>query len=180
MTARQQLFSVLLFIAVAVGSWFLLNQFLGHEIKPLGIGSRAPVFQATHLNEEKTSASLGDYKGDVVMLNIWATWCAPCRAEMPSMQRLHEEYQDKGLRIVAVSIDDEFSERNIKSFVEDFGITFEILHNPDGDIQRIYQTTGVPETIVIGRDGVIRNKVSGAVDWYSDSNRKLIERLLAP
>ncbi len=177
MTSRQQLITVVAVFCVVIAGWIILNKTLGHEIKPLGIGSTAPEFVVNQLDEEGT-ASLSDYKGNVVMLNIWATWCAPCRAEMPSMQKLHEEFAPKGLKIVAVSIDDENSVSSIRSFIKDYGLSFTVLHNPSGDIQRTYQTTGVPETIIIGKDGKIRTKVSGAVDWHSDANRKLIESLI--
>jgi cytochrome c biogenesis protein CcmG/thiol:disulfide interchange protein DsbE len=180
MTGRQQLTAVFLVVAVALAGFFLLNRYLGHEISPLGVGIKAPNFEALTLDEqEQRKKTLADYKGDVVLLNVWATWCAPCRAEMPSMEQLHRAYAEKGLKVVAVSIDDPNTQEGIREFAREFNLTFEVLHDPVGSIQRIYQTTGVPETIIIGRDGVIRNKMVGAVDWYSASNRKLIERLLA-
>lgn len=77
-----------------------------------------------------------------------------------------------------MSIDTEEAREEILGFARDYGLTFEILHNPSGDIQRIYQTTGVPETFIIGRDGVIRKKVIGAVRWNSEANRALIKQLL--
>lgn len=179
MTSRQQLITVIIILAVALAGWTVLKMTLGHEMKPLAVGSRAPSFEAGELANTEKRVTLADYKGDVVMINIWATWCAPCRAEMPSMQKLHENYGDKGLSIVAVSIDDEYSQENIQSFASEYNLTFDILHDPQGNIQRTYQTTGVPETIIVGRDGIIRNKVAGGVDWYSTSNRRLIERLIS-
>jgi peroxiredoxin len=115
----------------------------------------------------------------VVLLNIWATWCAPCRVEMPSMEQLHRELGPRGLHVVAVSIDDPGSEQAIRDFARQLGLTFEILHDASGGIQKQYQTTGVPETFVIGRDGVIRKKVIGAAPWNSEGNRALFEQLLA-
>jgi peroxiredoxin len=78
-----------------------------------------------------------------------------------------------------VSIDDPGQERAIRDFAKELGLTFQILHDPSGDIQKAYQTTGVPETFVLGPDGVIRKKVIGAADWNSPANRALIEQLLA-
>ena len=121
--------------------------------------------------------SLADFRGKVVLLNIWATWCAPCKVEMPSMERLHRKLAGTDFRLVAVSIDDDDS-TVVEQFVKDLGLTFEILHNRDGAIRRIYQTTGVPESFVIDRDGVIVKKVIGAADWGAPVNENLIRRLL--
>ncbi|HEX5581533.1 MAG TPA: TlpA disulfide reductase family protein, partial [Gemmatimonadaceae bacterium] len=108
----------------------------------------------------------------------WATWCLPCREEMPSMQALHEAYARDGLAIVAVSIDDPGSERAIRDFAAEYGLTFDILHDPSGDIRRIYQTTGVPETFLIDAGGRIVRKQIGATDWNSSGNRALVAGLL--
>jgi peroxiredoxin len=180
MTSRQQLSTVFLVVAVAFAGFALLNRYLGHEMSPLGIGAKAPDFEAVTVDSAKEGQkrTLADYKGNVILLNVWATWCAPCRAEMPSIEQLHRTYTDKGLEVVAVSIDDPSARAGVYAFGQEFGLTFDILHDQAGTIQRIYQTTGVPETIIIARDGTIRNKVVGAVDWFSPTNRKLIERLL--
>ena len=122
---------------------------------------------------------IGDYAGEVVLLNIWATWCGPCRIEMPSMQRLEKRLGPKGLKIVAVSVDDPGMEPRMKAFADELGLTFEILHDAPGRIRQIYQTTGVPETFIIGRDGLIRRRIIGADDWSSEANIAFFERLLA-
>ncbi len=179
MTSRQQFATVFLVVAIAVSGLALLNHFLGDELNPMGVGAKAPNFQAMSLPDTSVKKSLADYKGNVVMVNVWATWCAPCRAEMPSMEQLYKEYEGRGFKVVAVSIDDVNGQDGIRAFASELGLTFDILHDPTGTIQQLYQTTGVPETIIVGRDGVVRNKVTGAVNWYSPSNRKLIERLLS-
>lgn len=94
------------------------------------------------------------------------------------MQRLHDEFGPSGLKIVAVTIDDAGNEKGIRDFAREYALSFEILHDPTGGIQRAYQTAGVPETFVIGRDGTIRKKVLGAANWSSDANRALIRSLL--
>ncbi len=152
---------------------------LGDEISPLGVGTAAPDFHASTVTSPSRVRTLADYRGRPVLLNIWATWCAPCRAEMPSIERLTNSYGPKGLSVVAVSIDDPGAESAIRAFARDMGLTFEILHDSTGSIQRAYETTGVPETIIIGRDGIIRKKIASATDWDSEPNRRLIERLLA-
>lgn len=147
------------------------------ELFPVEVGSRAPSFTAFTLDDGSTR-TIADYRGEVVLLNIWATWCGPCRIEMPEIQALHSDFGPAGLRVVAVSIDSPEAAEAIRGFVRDYGLAFEVLHNPSGDIQRIYQTMGVPETFVIGRDGVIRKKVLGAARWNSPANRALVRQLL--
>jgi thiol-disulfide isomerase/thioredoxin len=113
----------------------------------------------------------------VVLLNVWATWCQPCRVEMPSMERLHRAFAGTDFRIVAVSIDKEGPEV-VEQFVKELGLTFDVLHDQTADIQRIYQTTGVPESFVIDRNGVIIKKVIGAAEWDGPVTETLLRRLL--
>jgi peroxiredoxin len=147
------------------------------QIELLEIGSSAPEFHATDLHTGRP-ASLADYRGKVVLLNIWATWCGPCQVEIPSLQRLYEAYGDKGLKLVAVSIDDYVGEDSIRAFAKHFGVTFEVLHDSTHSIERDYQATGYPETFIIGREGSIRRKWIGPDDWNSPGNRALIAQLL--
>ena len=179
MTARQQWALVLGLVAVLGAGLFAATHLLGDELFPVTVGARAPDFRATTLDAAPRVKTLADYRGDVVLLNVWATWCAPCRVEMPSMEQLHRELGPRGLHVVAISIDDPGSEQQIRDFAKQLGLTFEILHDASGKIQKQYQTTGVPETFVIGRDGVIRKKVIGAATWNSEGNRALFEQLLA-
>jgi thiol-disulfide isomerase/thioredoxin len=169
------------------GLWFAVTQ-LGDELFPIRIGGEAPNFSAVPLPPTPPAATgatavaakgIDDYAGEVVLLNIWATWCGPCRIEMPSMERLEKRLGPKGLRIVAVSVDDPGMEPRIKAFVDELGLTFEILHDAPGRIRQIYQTTGVPETFIVGRDGLIRRRIIGADDWSSEANVAFLERLLA-
>jgi cytochrome c biogenesis protein CcmG, thiol:disulfide interchange protein DsbE len=109
---------------------------------------------------------------------VWATWCGPCRTEMPSIEALHKALGPRGLHVVAVSIDDPGKAADIRKFAADYGLTFEILHDSTQAIQGAYQTTGVPETFIIAADGTIRKKVIAASDWNSAPNRALIAQLL--
>jgi len=152
-----------------------------------GPGSPAPSFTATTLGGDEVR--LEDYAGNVILLNIWATWCPPCREEMPSMERLYTLFQDEGedFTILAVSIDAPLGQAdatgkeggNLKAFQEEFGLTFPILHDPTGKIQQIYYTTGVPESVIIGRDGIIYYRIAGATDWDSETHRDMVRRILA-
>lgn len=164
--------------ALFVALYFFITQ-VGAGLLPLRIGDKAPDFAAMTLTENPLPKSLGDYRGEVVLLNIWATWCGPCRIEMPSMERLQKQLGPRGLRIVAVSVDVAGSEERIREFARELGLTFELLHDAPGLIQRDYQTTGVPETFVIDREGRVRRRIIGADDWSSAANVAFFERLLA-
>jgi peroxiredoxin len=172
-------------IAALAALLVLLAAYAGRDrFAPLGPGVRAPEFSA--VDTEGNEVRLSDYRGDVVLVNIWATWCLPCLREMPSMQRLWESQDQDSFEILAVSIDAGLGQRDeagrpggdIRAFADSLNLTFTILHDASGDIQRTYQTTGVPESFVIGRDGTIYKKVIGAMEWDHGENRELIERLL--
>lgn len=177
MTARQQWSVVGAIVAVMAAGLVVASHYMKDELFPVTIGSTAPDFRAKVLGENRYK-TLADYKGQVVLLNVWATWCPPCQAELPSLQRLYQAYGDKGLKLVAVSIDDYVSEDSIRAFGKNFGITFEVLHDSTHAIERIYQTTGYPESFVIGREGTIRKKWIGPDDWNSQGNRALVAQLL--
>jgi cytochrome c biogenesis protein CcmG/thiol:disulfide interchange protein DsbE len=179
MTAKQQWLIVFGIVAVLVGGAVAASYFLKDELTSVSVGSAAPGFAAKSLAAAPAMKTLTDYRGEVVLLNIWATWCIPCRTEMPSIEAVHQALGPKGLKVVAISIDDEGAEQKIQDFAKEFKLTFEMLHDPAGTIQGIYRTTGVPETFVIGRDGVIRKKWIGAEDWNSDGNQRLLTSLLA-
>lgn len=177
MTVRQQWVVVAAVVVVLGGVLVGGVTLFADDLFPVTVGSRAPDFRAKDLRSQQVK-TLADYRGQVVLLNVWATWCPPCIAEMPSMQALHSVYASRGLRIVAVSIDDYVSEDSIRAFARNLGVTFDILHDPTHAIERSYQTTGYPESFVIGRDGTIHKKWISAADWNSTANRTLVERLL--
>ena len=177
-TVRQQWWAVAAMVLLLGAGLGAATYYLGDELFPVTVGSAAPEFDAATIVPPIRRKRLADYEGQVVLLNIWATWCAPCRVEMPSIQALHETYGPQGLAVVAVSIDDAEAAPKIAAFARDYRLTFEILHDASGAIKRTFQTTGVPETFVIAPDGVIRKKVVGAEDWNSAANRALIAHLL--
>lgn len=173
---KKQWFIVTLVVGLlSAGAYLGLK--LSPDIFPVEVGSRAPNFKAVDI-ETGDTVSLDQYRGQVVLLNVWATWCAPCREEMPSIERLHRQLADSGLKIVAVSVD-EGDVAVVKAFQREFGLTFRILHDRARTIDRIYQTTGWPETFILNRDGLIVKKRIGADAWDAPVNRDLIRRLLA-
>lgn len=182
MTSRKQLVVVALILVVVASLAAAGRYFLSDELEPVGVGTKAPQFVAMTVESTPRTRTLDDYKGQVVLINIWATWCAPCRVEMPSIEKLNADYAPKGLKVIAISVDDPGSDAAVREFAKEYHLTFEVLHDPggqDGKVSRDYQTSGYPETVIVGRDGIIRRKFLGASDWNSPSNRALIERLLA-
>ncbi len=177
MTMRRQWAIVGSLLVVLAAGLFVASRMMKQQLFPVSVGSQAPDFRAKVLGENRYK-TLADYKGQVVLLNIWATWCTPCQAEIPSLQRLYQAYGDKGLKLVAVSIDDYVSEDSIRAFAKNFGVTFEVLHDSTHSIEQLYQATGYPETFVIGREGTIRRKWIGPDDWSSQGNRALVAQLL--
>ncbi len=182
MSGKQRLALAGGIVAVALLLAVGMQQLLKTEASAAGIGVKAPAFSAVTLDEPAREKTLDDYRGKVVLLNIWATWCGPCRIEMPSIEKLHESYGPQGLSVVAISVDEPGMAPQIRSFATEYGLTFEILHDPQGqlgNVPKAFNISGYPETVIIGRDGVIRRKLLGAHDWNSDDNRALIERLLS-
>lgn len=167
-------------IGVIVFAWTGRDALVG-----VGPGTSAPDFEAARL--DGTPSGLDDYRGKVVLLNVWATWCPPCRYEMPSMQRLYETISHEDFEIVAVSVDARAGERDadgvpggdIRAFTDSLSLTFPILHDPRGRIRGTYGIRTLPESFVIGRDGTIWRKVAGATEWDRPQYVEFIRDLLA-
>jgi DsbE subfamily thiol:disulfide oxidoreductase len=115
-------------------------------------------------------------KGKVVLLNFWATWCPPCRQEIPSLVMLQRKFADKGLAVVAVSVDKNADD--VISFAREYDLSFQILHDPDAAVSQEYGVYKYPETFLIDRSGVIRQHLIGAVNWMSAPALQGIERML--
>ena len=177
MSVRQQWIIVGIVVAVLGGGLFAGVKLFADDLFPIGVGSAAPSFKARDVHTGATR-TLADYRGQVVLLNIWATWCEPCKVEMPSMEELYKAYGPRGVHIVAVSIDDVVSEDSIRAYAKDLGLTFEILHDPTRAIEGAYQATGYPESFVIDRGGIIRRKWISATDWNAPASRALFDELL--
>jgi cytochrome c biogenesis protein CcmG, thiol:disulfide interchange protein DsbE len=179
MTGRQQLAIACVVIGVTGAIAYGATRYLRKELFPVELGTRAPDFKAYTLDSVPRQKTLADYRGKVLMINVWATWCLPCRVEMPSIEALNKEYAPKGLKIVAVSIDDPGTDSTIRAFVKQYRLTFEVLHDPQGKISEAYDITGYPETFIVGKDGVIRRKLMSATNWNAPEARALVDRLLA-
>jgi peroxiredoxin len=132
------------------------------EAKPALEGNPAPDFTARDLSGHETR--LSDLKGKVVLVNFWATWCPPCRSEVPSMANLNRIMAGKPFQMLALSIDKEGKEA-VQAYFARTGVTLPALLDSDGAIGKLYGITGVPETFIVDRKGVILKKVVGALDW---------------
>jgi peroxiredoxin len=151
------------------------------RIGPLGVGSEAPAYTAHTISGD--TVRLNDLRGRVVVLNVWATWCGPCVREMPALQRLHEQLGDRGLSVIAVSVDSEGlglggGDADVQSFISEYGLTFTVLRDASGRIEDTFGVAGLPTTFVIDRDGRIQRKVLGAREWDDPALAAEIESLL--
>lgn len=146
------------------------------KYEPLTVGKVAPDFSLPDLQDR--TIRLSDFRGKVVFLNFWATWCKPCKEEMPSMEVLYKTFEGDGLVVLAVSIDRVTTKQNIPPFVKSLNLTFPILVDSWGQTDKRYKLTGVPETYIIDQAGVLREKVIGPRDWTRLDNLKVIAGLL--
>lgn len=126
-------------------------------------GDMAPDFQLNQVNNhnELETVRLSDYKGKGVMLNFWGTWCEPCEAEMPYMQSLYPEYKDKGVEIIAVSLD--ATEFVVDKFIDKYNLTFPIPHDTKDQVRDLYKIGPIPSTFFISPEGEIVEIVEGAL-----------------
>ena len=165
---NMQLFVTILFaliIATVVIGLSLKgnNSILKREIQSLvRVGVPAPDFTFSDLNGKRVS--LSDHRGKVVLINIWATWCAPCREEMPSMEKLYNRFKGEDFEILAVSIDST-GQKAVAPFMQKLNLTFPALLDPEAKIRGLYSVTGVPESFIVDKKGIVVKKVIGAVDW---------------
>lgn len=169
------------FTLVLGAGWIMYSATLpgaegAQEISAPQQGFQAPEFQLTTLSGERVA--IKDMQGKVVLLNFWATWCGPCRQEMPAMQRVYEEYRDQGLEIWAVNTTYNDSRQAAEEFAEEYGLDFPILLDEQSQISQQYQLLATPTTFFIGRDGVIREVVLGG-PMSEALLRTRVEELLA-
>ncbi|SNB44736.1 TlpA disulfide reductase family protein [Geobacter sp. DSM 9736] len=142
---------------------------------PPAEGKPAPGFALKDLAGGETS--LEGLRGKVVLLNFWATWCPPCREEIPSMMKLNQAMAGKPFQMVAVSID-EGGKEAVQRYFQSSGTSLPTLLDTEQKVGRRYGITGVPETFVIDRKGVIMKKVIGPMDWSQPEVVKYLEELM--
>jgi len=161
---------------IILGAVFGIVWMQSAKYEPLVVGKTAPDFSLSDLNDKPYR--LSDFRGRVVFLNFWATWCKPCREEMPSMEVLYKNFEKDGLVVLAVSIDRVTTTRDIPPFVKGMNLTFPVLIDSWGQTDKPYKRMGVPETFIIDQQGVIREIVIGPRDWTRLDSLPVITKLL--
>lgn len=124
------------------------------DVLPAAVGTEAPAYAAVALDGD--SVRLRSMRGDVLLLNVWATWCAPCRREVPELVALQDRHGPDGLRVVGVSVDSRGAHGDIVAFADEFGMDYLLLWDPQEQVQTVFRAHGVPSSVLIDRDGIIR------------------------
>jgi cytochrome c biogenesis protein CcmG/thiol:disulfide interchange protein DsbE len=168
---RQHRASVLLALTIVVASCTSREGTGGVEV-----GKPAPEYRAVSVDGD--SVSLASHRGKVVLFNIWATWCHPCREEIPELLVLHDKYKLRGLELVGVSIDANGSDEGIRSFMKDFRMTYPVWRDPDERVSAEFLVVGVPATFLIDRSGILRWRKTGPIQPGDSSLKAAIEQAL--
>ncbi len=160
-------------VALSVGAWWLIRT----APPRVDVGALAPDFTATNLATGQVVSLHTAYRDKVTLVNIWATYCVPCKQEIPAMDSLYRALGTRGFRIAAVSIDRAPADV-VQRFARDLRISFDVLYDPSGLIEQRYQTTGVPESFLVDKSGHIVRIAQMAAPWNSPENHRIIEQLL--
>ena len=172
---RSWIATGLVAVVLGLGTWLLVRVVSPRE--GVDLGERVPDY---HVKRAVTGDTIGlrtAYAGQVTLINIWATWCAPCLREMPSLEQLYQEYKSRGFRVAAVSIDDTDT-APVLAFARRLGVSFDILHDRSGAIQSAYRVVGMPTSVLVDRHGRVAYVTLGAKDWNAADNAARVARLL--
>ncbi len=162
-------------VIVAAGAGALVG-LRGTTTPPLRVGGTAPDFSLRAL--DGSEHSLRELRGRVVFVNFWATWCAPCREEAPSLDRLYQRFDGDDFEILAVSIDADGELASVAAFGAEYSLSFPILLDPDMRSYVAYKASGVPETFLVGADGRLIERFIGPRDWDQPRYANAVRRLL--
>ena len=171
----QLAFGVVSSTSAEAESPFMQAQAVERNGTMVKVGDEAPNFQLRDL--AGNIMSLSQFRGKVVLLNFWATWCGPCRVEMPAMEQLYRTFSRREFEILAVSTDAQ-GVAVTRPFQRAMGFTFPVLHDEEYRVGFIYGARSLPLTFMVDRQGVIRRKIFGARDWDSPEARDLIQTLM--
>lgn len=179
-TSRRSLVILIIIIAMIIPISTAAAATLTQDLAELGFSTpreRLPSIDFTLQTTDQQTRSLSDYRGKVVFLNFWATWCGPCRAEMPSMQLLYEELQDEGFEIVAVNLGERPAPVN--TFINEYGLTFPVLLDQRQTVGTQYGARSIPTTFLIDRNGDILGMAVGSREWDTPEYIELFRKVLA-
>jgi peroxiredoxin len=182
MAGFKPAYQAAILIILIIGGGLILFLLKSHQFdkrpaksQRIEIGKPAPDFAYPDLSGN--IVRLSNFRGNVVLVNIWATWCPPCIAEVPSMESLYQKFQGENFKILAVSIDRQ-GQTVVPSFMKQHGLNFTALLDPEGTIAAPYQATGVPESFIIDKHGVLAKKIIGPIDWESQDVIRFIRDLM--
>lgn len=161
------IFRISILAILVIALIFALVSNLQKDNTIYNVGDQAPDFMLNQIshNNDLESFRLSDYKGKGVMLNFWGTWCKPCKKEMPYMEQLYPKYKEKGVEIIAVSLD--ATELVVNRFIDDYNLTFPIPYDAAGEVKDLYKIGPIPSTFFINPDGTIEHIVEGALSQES-------------
>jgi len=177
-TARKTTILIAAVICILFsGSAFAESLFSAMNVIEPKIRVEAPPFTLKTVDGE--TRDLGQFRGKVILLNFWATWCAPCRDEMPALERLEKSFEGKNLVVVAVAADrGKKAMHTVKDYCRMHDIGFTVFLDPDGSVRDTYEVSALPTSYIIGKDGKFLGKIFGARDWAAPASLKLFESLL--
>jgi cytochrome c-type biogenesis protein len=161
---------------VAVAPVILVAAGCARESVVVEVGRAAPPYSAVSLGGD--TVSLAALKGKPVLLNVWATWCAPCKEEIPFLEKLFAQYRGAGLEIVGVTVDARGEEDNVTQFARDIGMSYPLWHDPDQRVMSVFRSIGVPASYLIDRQGILRWRHLGVLRESNESFRAALEEAL--
>ncbi|MBL4908520.1 MAG: TlpA family protein disulfide reductase [Alteromonadaceae bacterium] len=154
--------------------WLIAALVLSANVQALTIGEKAPDF--TLKNMAGKNLNLVEQRGNIILINFWASWCAPCRKEMPALQTLHEKYQDLGFSVWGVNVEQE--NQAGKKFLADLKLTFPIFFDAKNTLSATYQVAAMPTSVIVDRNGVVRFIFRGYKSGYEKKYAKAIKQLI--
>ena len=150
--------AAILVVILGGAAYLALRQ---RQPRPLAIGDSAPDFSVPAL--PSGALHLKNYRGQIVVLNLWATWCPPCVEETPSLEQFAEKMRDRGVIVLSVSVDED--EKALEDFIQKYHISYPVGRDPDRSLAARYGTSLFPETYILDRRGLVAEKVADATDW---------------
>lgn len=166
----------LLSVFFYAGQSYCLEKKLLQGLSLQELNEKAPDF--TISGEGGAKKSIRDYRGKVVILHFWATWCKPCMVEFPAFEKVYQAYKDKDLVFLPISIDVTANQADINAFAKNHKVTFPVFLARAGDVTSRYWTWGVPETYIVDKKGTIVGRALGPRDWASAEVKDVIDTLL--
>jgi thiol-disulfide isomerase/thioredoxin len=151
------------------------------EARKLGLSIPSEEIEAFDISFETLDGErlqLYNYKGQVILLNLWATWCVPCQIEMPSMEKLYKRYKEKGFQLIAVNIEENVKTEKIKEFINDKGLSFQVGLDTYSEAEEKFFTGSIPISYLIDKEFNIVGRILGTADWSSQPAYNIVEQLL--